>query len=114
MVLLSFDSSLIEWRSVKHQGVLCALYEKWDIAAVSSCSEMCPLIVMNEFFFGPHELELACWEITSHKNSLFTIPLEEVIVCRLSTPFHQKTVYTLWEQFPILNYVLNFHAVNAQ
>lgn len=55
-------------------------YEKWDIAAVSSCSEMCPLIVMNEFFFGPHELELACWEITSHKNSLITIPLEEVIV----------------------------------
>lgn len=89
-------------------------YEKWDIAAVSSCSEMCPLIVMNEFFFGPHELELACWEITSHKNSLITIPLEEVIVCRLSTPFHQKTVYTLWEQFPVLNYVLNFHAVNAQ
>lgn len=75
---------------------------------------MCPLIVMNEILFGPHELELACWEITSHKNSLITIPLEEVIVCRLSTPFHQKTVYTLWEQFPILNYVLNFHAVNAQ
>lgn len=80
---------------------------------------MCPLIVMNEiFFFGPHELESACWEITSHKNSIITIPLEEVVVrgcwnLKINT-FSAETVYTLRELFPILNYVLNFDAINAQ
>lgn len=66
-------------------------YEKWDIAAVSSCSEMCPLIVMNEFFFGPHELELACWEITiATKIVLLLFPWKKLLYAGCQHLFIRK------------------------
>lgn len=89
-------------------------YEKWDIAAVSSCSEMCPLIVMNEFFFGPHELELACWEITSHKKIvLLLFPWKKLLYEVVNTFSSENSIHTVGT-IPRIEPCTYFHVVNAQ
>lgn len=56
---------------------------------------MCPLIVMNEIFFGPHELELACWEKLATKIVLLLFPRKKLLYEVVNTFSSENSIHTM-------------------